>query len=52
MKAPHFKVRNPLIEGAKPYRYTARYVWRNGKLVNVKDLVDVDPNKKVLTDQK
>lgn len=52
MKTPFFKVRNPLIEGPKYYKYTARYVYRNGKLVNVKDIVDEDPKKKMLTDQK
>jgi hypothetical protein len=47
MKAPHFKVRDPNISGAPKYRYTARYVWREGKLVNVKDLKE-DSAKKQL----
>lgn len=49
MKTAHIKVRDPNISGAPKYRYTARYVYRNGKLVNVTDLTGTITDKKLLT---
>jgi len=43
MKTPHFKVRNPLLEGRPKGRATRRYVYRDGKAV----LIYEDPDRVV-----